>query len=69
VINNDSNFPKSIDFIVNAYERVCMIIGHQKETYILYEIMNYIITKTENNDENNLIFFSNFDKVIMFLNI
>lgn len=40
-----------------------MIIAHHKETYILYEIIDYIITKTENNDENNLIFFSYFDKV------
>ncbi len=40
-----------------------MIIEHHKETHILYEIMNYIINKTENNDENNLLFFSYFNKV------
>ncbi len=68
VINNETNEPESIEFIIKVYENVCKIIEHHKETHILYEILNYIILRTDKNDDNNFLFFSNFDKVFNIIN-
>jgi len=37
-----------------------------KEQHLLYEIITYIINQTESNEngDNNILFFKNFDKVI-----
>lgn len=67
MINNDGTFPQSMDFILNTYEGICQIIELHKESPILYDVLNYIIIKTEYNDENNLLFFSDFYKVFLFI--
>lgn len=40
---------------------------NHKETHLLYEIITYIINQTESNEnsDNNILFFKNFDKVGM----
>jgi len=65
VINNQTNVPKSIDFILNPYEEICKIMEIHKEQHLLYEIITYIINQTESNEngDNNILFFKNFDKV------
>lgn len=66
VINNQTNLPKSIEFVMTPYEDICKIMEIHKETHFLYEIISYIINKTETSDDNNILFFTKFDKVNFF---
>ncbi len=65
MINNQSNVSKSIEFILNPFEEICKIMEIHKEQHLLYEIITYIINQTESNEngENNILFFKNFDRV------
>lgn len=65
MINNQTNIPNSIEFIVEPYVEICKIMEKHNETHLLYEILTYIINQTESNDngDNNILFFKNFDKV------
>ena len=63
MINNQTKNPKSIEFIIKPYENICKIMENNKEEHLLHEIMTYIINQTETNDDNNFLFFKNFDRV------
>ena len=62
MINNNTDFPDSIDFVLNIYENITLILEHQNETPIIYEILDFIMTKIEML-ENYLLFTNNFHKV------